>query len=376
MHTLSGCLVVRNGKRSVVKCLDALLPVVNEYIIVDTGSTDGTLELVKGWGSAHPSTRIVLVNVGRRFHDDDGIFDFGAAKNYAISRATCEYVLWVDVNDELLKPREIRAAFDKIVNKVPHACITMLTEVDSSFAFPRVRIAPREFAKFIGSIHEYMVNEAPDNVIVTTRFRIRNVKTCRDIARNVKGLMKEWRMRHTQRVAFYLGNSARDMNDFFTAMDWYTVTVDEFPDWLNEERAKSIESICDIAHREKLLDILDERSLQLITELPDRPEGYYYRAMYQYERQDYRMAVKALERLLQLNAKVRPTHMWINPNIYDRHRHLEMLKDAQTKAEYSNMQPIAPCIEDASVAMAGGQYVGRMSTALGDFGTSMYQYSN
>ena len=153
MHTLSGCLVVRNGKRSVVKCLDALLPVVNEYIIVDTGSTDGTLELVKGWGSAHPSTRIVLVNVGRRFHDDDGIFDFGAAKNYAISRATCEYVLWVDVNDELLKPREIRAAFDKIVNKVPHACITMLTEVDSSFAFPRVRIAPREFAKFIGSIH-------------------------------------------------------------------------------------------------------------------------------------------------------------------------------------------------------------------------------
>ena len=74
MATLSGCLVVRNGKKSVVRCLDALLPLVNEYVIIDTGSKDGTLELIKGWASRHPNSRIVLVNVGRKFHDDDGIF--------------------------------------------------------------------------------------------------------------------------------------------------------------------------------------------------------------------------------------------------------------------------------------------------------------
>ena len=376
MATLSGCLVVRNGKRSVAKCLDALLPVVNEYVIVDTGSTDGTLELIKSWGASHPNTRIVLVSVGRRFHDEDGIFDFGAAKNYAISRATCDYVLWVDVNDEILKPREVRTAFDKIVRKIPHACITMLTEVDVTFAFPRVRIAPREYAKFIGSIHEYMVNEAPDNEIVTTRFRIRNVKSYRDIARNVKALMKEWHKEHTQRVAFYMGNSARDMNDFFTALDWYIVTVDEFPDYLNEERAKSMEAICDIALRENILDLLNVRSLELINELPDRPEGYYYRAKYQYAMQNYPMAVKCLEKLMKLNTKVRPTHMWINPEIYDRHQQLEMLKEAQIKSEYSNMKPIAPCIEDAAYALQGGQYVGRMNNSFGDFGTPMYQYEN
>lgn len=376
MATLSGCLVVRNGKKSVVKCLDALLPVVNEYIIVDTGSTDGTLELVKQWGSAHSSTRIVLVNVGRKFHDDDNIFDFGAAKNYAISRATCDYVLWIDVNDEVLNPREVRIAFDKITNKMPHASITMLTEVDRTFAFPRVRIAPRTSARFIGSIHEYMVNEDPQNCIVTTRFRIRNVKSYRDISRNVKSLLKEWRKSHTQRIAFYMGNSARDMNDFFTALDWYIVTVDEFPSYLNEERAKAMEAICDISLRENLLDILDDRSLMLINELPDRPEGYYYRAKYQYARQNYVKSVKSLEQLLKLNVRVRPTHMWINPDIYDRHQHLEMLKEAQAKAEYSNMTPIAPCIEDASVALVNGHYVGRTSNSFGDFGTPMYQYTN
>ncbi len=376
MATLSGCIVVRNGKKSVVRCLDALLPLINEYVIVDTGSKDGTLELIKGWSARHPNTRIVLVNVGRKFHDDDNIFDFGAAKNYAISRATCDYVMWIDVNDEVLKANEVRIAFDKINRKMPHACITMLTEVDPSFAFPRVRIAPRKYAKFIGSIHEYMVNEDPENFIVTTRFRIRNVKTCRDIARNVKGLMKEWRKEHTQRIAFYMGNSARDMNDFFTALDWYIITVDEFPDFTNEERAKAMEAICDIALRENLLDLLDERSMMFINELPDRPEGYYYRAKYQYARQNYPMVVKAMEQVMKLNTHVRPTHMWINAEIYDRHQQLEMLKEAQLKAEYSNMTPIAPCIEDASVAMQNGQYVGRMKGAFGDFGMPMYQYSN
>jgi hypothetical protein len=91
---------------------------------------------------------------------------------------------------------------------------------------------------------------------------------------------------------------------------------------------------------------------------------------------NYKLAIKSLEKLMQLNVRVRPTHMWINPNIYDRHEHLEMLKEAQAKAEYSNMTPIAPCIEDANLALQNGRYVGRMSTALGDFGTPMFQYSN
>lgn len=376
MAGLSGCIVVRNGKKSVVRCLDALLPLVNEYVVVDTGSTDGTMELVRGWYDKHPNTRIILVNAGRRFHDEDGIFDFGAAKNFAISKATLDYVMWVDVNDEVAQPYEVRKAFDKIVNKIPHASITMLTEVDHTFAFPRIRIAPREFAEFHCSIHEYIVNNAPDAQMVTTKFRIRNYKTCRDISRNVKGLMKEWHKEHTQRVAFYLGNSARDINDLFTAIDWYIVAVDEFPDYNNEERYKSLEAICDIALREEMYDVLNDRSLQFIKEAPTRPEGYYYRAKYQYAMQNYKMAVKCLEKLLEVNRVVRPTHMWINPEIYDRHRHLEMLKEAENKSIYSNMQPIAPCIEDYATSMAGGQYMGRMNNSMGDFGTPLYQNMN
>ena len=43
--TLSACLVVKNGKGSILRCLDGLLPMANEYVVIDTGSTDGTMEL-------------------------------------------------------------------------------------------------------------------------------------------------------------------------------------------------------------------------------------------------------------------------------------------------------------------------------------------
>ena len=331
MPGLSGCLVVRNGKSSVVRCLDALLPIVNEYVIIDTGSTDGTRELVKSWVDSHKGPHYVLDAVGNRFHDD-GIFDFGAAKNYAISKATCPYIMWVDVNDRVTRGREVRTAFEKIVNRIPHASISLLTKVDKTFSFPRVRIVPREFAKFEGSIHEYLTNTAPDARWVTTRFEVENFKRYRDIARN----------------------------------KWYRVTVDEFPTKTNEERAKSMEAICDIALRINDMAILDEMSTQMITELPDRPEGFYYRAKFQYAQENYPMAVKNLKRLLDLNGRVRPTHMWINPAIYDRETHIKMLKEASVKAEYHDMKPLQPqCITDLNTFNANQQRIAEYQNNFG-----------
>ena len=136
MATLSACIVVKNGKGSILRCLDALLPMANEYVIVDTGSSDGTLELIADWQKRHPKQRLILDKVGPKFHDADGVFDFGAAKDYAISLATCQYVMWVDVNDILLDGKHARELFQKIVSKYPTAGISMLTKVTPTHSCP------------------------------------------------------------------------------------------------------------------------------------------------------------------------------------------------------------------------------------------------
>ena len=318
MPTLSACIVVRNGKGSVLRCLDALLPMANEYVIVDTGSTDGTVELVKQWRTKHPNPGFVLEEVGSKFHDSEGIFDFGAAKNYAISLAHCDYVLWVDINDILLDGKRARRTFEEIVAKNPDASIVMDTKVTKTFQFPRVRIMRREKAHFTGIIHETMEDPDGHKNGIRTHIVFENYKPTRDVRRNLRALEKSWKLNRTQRDAFYLGNSYKDMKNLELALEWYSIVVDEFPDIKNENRFKSLETICEI-HLIGVPDMEDlgDRSMQMIEEYPDRPEGYFYRARFQYISRNFDMAKKCLNQVMRLNASDKST-LWHSKKIYDR----------------------------------------------------------
>ena len=333
MATLSACIVVRNGKGSIVKCLDALLPMANEYVIVDTGSTDGTVELIKQWRTKHQNPGFVVDEVGSKFHDGEGIFDFGAAKNYAISLAHCDYVMWVDANDILKDGRAARKEFEEIVARNPEASIVMDTKVSKTFQFPRVRIMRRDKAHFTGMIHETMEDPNGHTNGVRVRYVFENYKNTRDVRRNLKALEKAWKLDRTQRGAFYLGNSYKDMKDLGKAAEWYAVVVDEFPTIINENRFKSLETICEIyLMGVPDLEDLGARAIQMIEEYPDRPEGYFYRARYQFITKNYHMAKKCLMQVMRLNGGDKST-LWHNRRIYDRHYITSLINNVDVAIE-------------------------------------------
>jgi len=68
-----------------------------EIFILDTGSTDKTLERVNDWASHHPLTNVVIY--------EQPFIDFSASRNYLLDHAydesKCEYIMSVDCNDEL-----------------------------------------------------------------------------------------------------------------------------------------------------------------------------------------------------------------------------------------------------------------------------------
>ena len=71
---LSVCLIVRNEEAHLARCLEPVRALADELIVVDTGSTDRTLEIAESFGA-------------RTFHltwQDD----FSLARNYCISQAT------------------------------------------------------------------------------------------------------------------------------------------------------------------------------------------------------------------------------------------------------------------------------------------------
>lgn len=76
---LSLCMIVKNEERVLARCLDSVAALTPEIIIVDTGSTDGTLATAARYGA-------------KIFAFDFTIVDFARARNHAISQAAGRWI--------------------------------------------------------------------------------------------------------------------------------------------------------------------------------------------------------------------------------------------------------------------------------------------
>lgn len=84
MKTLAVTLICKNEQSNLARLLP-MLTFADQIVVVDTGSTDNT------------------VQVARQFGNDVYFFEwcdnFAKARNYAISKAKCNYVMWLDADD-------------------------------------------------------------------------------------------------------------------------------------------------------------------------------------------------------------------------------------------------------------------------------------
>ena len=85
--TVSLCMIVKNEEDVLGRCLDSLKDLVEEIIIADTGSVDATKEI------AHKYTDKV--------YDFEWVNDFSKARNFAFSKATCDYIYSADADEYL-----------------------------------------------------------------------------------------------------------------------------------------------------------------------------------------------------------------------------------------------------------------------------------
>lgn len=88
-QTLSVCLIVKNEEKVIRRCLESIKDVADEIIIVDTGSTDATLELVK--------------NYGAKIIRSSWFNDFSFSRNLALQEAQSQWILVLDADEELCK---------------------------------------------------------------------------------------------------------------------------------------------------------------------------------------------------------------------------------------------------------------------------------
>jgi tetratricopeptide (TPR) repeat protein len=87
MPRLSLCMIVKNEERFLRNCLESVKDIVDEMVIVDTGSTDSTLDIAREYGAK------IIPHVWKD--------DFSEARNVSLDQATGDWALWMDADEEL-----------------------------------------------------------------------------------------------------------------------------------------------------------------------------------------------------------------------------------------------------------------------------------
>jgi len=89
MIRLSQCMIVKNEEKNIERALGWAKSIAFEQIVVDTGSTDRTVEIAE--------------KMGAKVYHFNWICDFSAAKNFAIEQATGNWIAFLDA-DEYFSP--------------------------------------------------------------------------------------------------------------------------------------------------------------------------------------------------------------------------------------------------------------------------------
>jgi glycosyltransferase involved in cell wall biosynthesis/Tfp pilus assembly protein PilF len=84
---ISLCMIVKNEERRLTACLASVADLVDEMIVVDTGSGDGTKE--------------AALHAGARVYDFAWVDSFAAARNESLRHASGDWILWLDGDEQL-----------------------------------------------------------------------------------------------------------------------------------------------------------------------------------------------------------------------------------------------------------------------------------
>ena len=189
MVSISVCMIVKNEEAVLSRCLDSLQGIAEEIIIVDTGSTDRTKEIAAEYTD--------------KIYDFTWVNDFSAARNFAFSKATKDYIYSADA-DEVLeeKDREKFLTLKQVL--LPEIEIVEMIYVnpeDCNMVYnytrePRPKLFKRlrEF-RWIDPIHETVaLNPLVYSSDIEIQHRPQNLHSGRDFAAMERELKKNGRL--------------------------------------------------------------------------------------------------------------------------------------------------------------------------------------
>ena len=231
-------MIVKNEIHVLERCFESVINHINSWVICDTGSTDGTQELIKSYFKKK--------NIEGNLYETEWK-DFGHNRTEAFKKAEdyskgkeIDYYFVMDADDELISDN----------NDIQ---LDLNNNVDSYFfnfkfgstIFKRKQLFNSKLKwKYIGVLHEYA--ECEEKYITEDVVKNYYIKDNRDSSRNINNIKEKYlndakillkgikNEPNNKRYYFYLANSYFDAQEYEKAMVYYKMRID-MGGWIEEQ---------------------------------------------------------------------------------------------------------------------------------------------
>lgn len=219
---ISACYIVKNNEEELKTSIESLKHAVDEIIVVDTGSTDKTVEVAESFGA----------KVFYREWDDD----FSAPRNLAISKATGDWIIFLD-SDEFFTnetKKNIRPVIKRLEEVKKSGLMVHLVNIDKNSnnkildtSFVLRVMQNQKGLHYVGKIHEeprigennlQNVIVAPPNILTILHTGYSAAVNKSKAERNLKLLLEELaETDEPQRIYGYIADCYSGLEDFANA---------------------------------------------------------------------------------------------------------------------------------------------------------------
>ena len=264
-------MIVKNEAHVILRSLQSVLPVIDTWVVVDTGSTDGTQEIIKNFFSEK--------GIEGKLVEHEWI-NFSDARNKALeeSEKLGDFCLWIDADEELIL---INKNFKKkdlynILKKVESGAVNA---VYGSVNYSRKNIWKSNSGfTWKGPIHEFLSKENEGECDVIPYFYIlvkaegaswNNIK---EKYENHAKVLEEWtKVDNDPRWVYYTAQSHKDSGNIEKAIEWYEKRI--LLDGYQEEKYTSLVTVAAISEGLKTEDEIVNLYLRAQTFDPLRAEA-------------------------------------------------------------------------------------------------------
>ena len=196
-------MIVKNEEKTIAKCLSSVKKYMDEIVVIDTGSTDKTKEIAK--------------NFGARIYDFVWVNDFSAARNFAKTKATKQWILQLDA-DEYMDEGSIKLLIHSLRNIKDDGIVLPIHNLNDEGKVGIIHQNIRVFKNigslfYEGRIHEHLKHKHRDMTlkavsghIMHTGYQDRIVEEKSKRERNLELLLEE--VKEHPQDAYRLNNLA------------------------------------------------------------------------------------------------------------------------------------------------------------------------